>query len=284
MALIAERYERTHGKPALRDQHPKSHGCVTATFVVTGVPSDLRRGLFAKPGPYPAVVRFSASFARPRSDRWPDAHGMAIKVFCSDGRVQDFVLANYPVFFVADATDYVALLHGGLVTFVGTRPRELVNLLRATMRPLADPLTADYYSQTPFACGSHAVKYCAFPPSEPSRARPRAADALAVALVQRLRSASASFGFALQRRGTGEPIDDARVRWRRPFDPVGRIEIPAQVPFDGDYLAFSPGNCLPEHAPLGSVNAVRVGAYRYVADRRRALNDPDWEASCTQTS
>ncbi|MGZ8311465.1 MAG: hypothetical protein ACXWUR_05320, partial [Allosphingosinicella sp.] len=52
---VADRQE-----PARRGPHPKAHGCVTATFrVLPDLPEDLRKGLFARPGEYAALIRFS---------------------------------------------------------------------------------------------------------------------------------------------------------------------------------------------------------------------------------
>lgn len=295
---LAARYEHTYARqrPALRDQHAKSHGCVHARFVVAeDVPAALRHGLFASAGSYPALVRFSASYAHPRSDRWPDARGMAIKVFGPEGHVQDFVLANCPVFFVSDAAQYVQLLDRGLAGFVATRPRALANFMRATLGRVTNPLSAEYHSQTPFACGPGAVKYRAWPststaseltataapvahsapgaigPPGLTGSRSPRRDALRAALASSLSAHRASFDFQIQRQA-GEPIDDATVRWRAPFTTVAQIEIAAQVPTDGEALSFSPGHCLPEHAPLGSINAVRVAVYAHIAGRRALLN------------
>ena len=48
--LLDKRYT-AEGKPILRGVHPKSHGCVKATFkIIDNLDEDLRVGLFAKPG------------------------------------------------------------------------------------------------------------------------------------------------------------------------------------------------------------------------------------------
>ncbi len=96
-------------RPARRDQHPKSHGCVRAEFIVeSDVPERFRYGLFKNPGTYAAWIRFSSSSSQIRPDLIRDAHGMAIKLVGVAGRkilpqeaeatTHDFVLANNPFF------------------------------------------------------------------------------------------------------------------------------------------------------------------------------------------
>ncbi|WP_041409448.1 hypothetical protein [Sinorhizobium fredii] len=88
-------------QPHVRGQHSKMHGCVNAVIDVLPVDAPFRHGLFASPGRYEALVRFSNG--READDRNPDIHGMAIKVFGvvgdkahvdgPDGE-QDFILAE----------------------------------------------------------------------------------------------------------------------------------------------------------------------------------------------
>jgi catalase len=103
---------------ARRAQHAKHHGCVTATFEVRGdMAIDIREGLFAAPGQYPAYIR--SSNGRHRDDRRPDAHGMAIKLLGVPGEklppggthqtAQDFVLVDSEVFFTGDGAAYAWL-------------------------------------------------------------------------------------------------------------------------------------------------------------------------------
>ncbi len=101
--------------PVKRGQHPKHHGCVRAEFIIEeGLDDELRHGLFARPGSYPAVIRFSNGAAM--DDRKGDAHGMAIKLFhvpgdklLGKGDTHDFVLIDHPVFFARDVAGYVEL-------------------------------------------------------------------------------------------------------------------------------------------------------------------------------
>ena len=131
--LLTVKLLQQRPKPVRRGVHPKSHGCVRATFTVNAdVPPALQVGLFAQPGrQFAAVVRFSNAAAREGPDvdcrgrdetpATPDRHGsrgMAVKVLDVDAEVlaeddgacnQDFLMINQPVFAFANAEDYLRL-------------------------------------------------------------------------------------------------------------------------------------------------------------------------------
>ena len=126
--LLDKRYPPP--KQILRGVHPKSHGCVKATFTINlDIAPEFQVGLFAKPGrQFDAVIRFSNAAAldgpdidttgRTASPPTPDKHGsrgMAIKVFDVGGEVltedneehnQDFLMINQPMFAFANTEDY----------------------------------------------------------------------------------------------------------------------------------------------------------------------------------
>src|SRR5947209_3988175 len=69
-----------HADPKKRGQHPKSHGCVEAEFIVRGdIPEKYRIGIFKEPKSYKAKIRYSNGASA--DDTKPDVHGMAVKVF-----------------------------------------------------------------------------------------------------------------------------------------------------------------------------------------------------------
>jgi catalase len=123
-ALISEgiraRYQPVQC-PALRDAHPKSHGCVKATFTINqDLAPELAQGVFVPGRTYPAVIRFSNGDPDPmRPDVKPDARGMAIKLLNvpgdkilhdeRDARTHDFIMINHPVFFLDDPARYLDL-------------------------------------------------------------------------------------------------------------------------------------------------------------------------------
>ncbi|MFW5444440.1 MAG: catalase family protein [Methylococcaceae bacterium] len=108
----------------LRGVHPKSHGCVKATFEITeDIDLQHQVGLFSSPGEkYDAIIRFSNASARLGPDINENgehgSRGMAIKVFNLIGDVlledngaknQDFLMINQPVFAFANTEDYLRL-------------------------------------------------------------------------------------------------------------------------------------------------------------------------------
>lgn len=308
--LLREKYEREYAvvRPALRDQHPKPHGCVRAEFVVgPDVPQELRHGIFAEPRTYAAWVRFSSSAARPTPDDKRDAHGMSIKLLGVEGAkilsserdatTQDFIVANNPVFFCRNATDYVVLAQrasDGKLTrffFPSANPaawhlRELLNMLVATQKKVVNPLAIRYWSQTPFALGPHAVKYSAKPQGKAAGREPELVgrDLLEDAMVRQLDSGDAVFDFMVQRQTNPRrmPVEDPTIRWgerRSPFQTVATIRIQGGQDFTSqahknftDALSFTPSHSLPEHRPLGGINRVREAAYDAISELRHYKN------------
>lgn len=125
--LLDKRYTEKK-KPVLRGVHPKSHGCLRASFEVRhDLAPELRVGLFAKPGKrYDAWVRFSNAAIKVEHDlgdkdpkkQQNGSRGMAVKVLDVDGRVllddnggrsQDFLMINTSAFAFVDAKQYLSL-------------------------------------------------------------------------------------------------------------------------------------------------------------------------------
>ena len=101
------------GGPAHRGEHPKQHAGLWATFeVADDIPEAMRVGLFATPRRYTAIVRFSNG--RGPDDTKPEVHAMAVKVLVPNGsdspRMQDFILADHPVFFAGTFNAYLEFL------------------------------------------------------------------------------------------------------------------------------------------------------------------------------
>ncbi|MGZ8096003.1 MAG: hypothetical protein ACXWUD_07110 [Methylosarcina sp.] len=120
----------------LRGVHPKSHGCVKATFTINpDIAPEYQVGLFAEPGKqYDAIIRFSNAAALvgpdttetkidPQTKKEVEveehgSRGMAIKVLNVGGEVliddngehnQDFLMINQRMFAFANTEDYLRL-------------------------------------------------------------------------------------------------------------------------------------------------------------------------------
>ncbi len=309
------------GRPVPRGQHPKHHGCVSATFAIASdVPQQSRVGVFRDPGrQFPAWIRYSN--ARVLDDRKPGGHGMAVKLMDVEGeklqdgeqhaRTQDFVLLDSPVFFIKDAIEYAAF-EAALVrkasngSFLGSLPllwyfathlREL-GILRRIARSLpSNPLESHYWSATPYKLGAGAVKYYARPcvAGPPIAAPVRSPDQLREAMKRNLQTRDASFDFFVQPQvdPVRTPIEDPTRAWDvklAPYRKVATIHIPRQD-FDGEEqmrfcenLSFNPWHALPDHRPLGGINRVRRTVYEALSDMRRKLNDVPLQEPTLETS
>jgi len=303
LAISRRTFQRPRPDGSLpRQFHDKTHVCLRGEFRVE--PSDqpsLRHGLFARPGRYAALVRFSNSFFD--DDRMTDARGMAIKLDGVPGEVcdgapagqQDFVLIDQPRSAFRDATEaaclFAALDGGNPITlrrlaapkyiFQGFDPRRIrwhyLALLLSTVwaSRVGDLARLTYHSVTPYRLGEAAVKYRCRPEAG-AHANTRAAGrTLRERLQATLDRRPIGFEFLLQPGLPGrDPIDDAATRWRGPVHRVGRLVIPPQEVAAtvglGDGMSFSPWNCLRAHEPLGSINELRRHAYRASAENRGA--------------
>ncbi|MEI9806059.1 MAG: hypothetical protein WDN48_18885 [Pseudolabrys sp.] len=167
-----------------RGQHYKQHGCVRAQFeVLADIPDRYKVGLFARPATYTAYVRFSNG-SQP-DDTKPDIHGMAIKLTGVAGQkileseanatTHDFILADNPVFFIRDTAEYVRFMENFAETVpFGKMPlkfilwlgfhhiRDLPVLLRFQSHTQDSPLTAQFWSQVPYAFGAGPRTICRY--------------------------------------------------------------------------------------------------------------------------
>ncbi|GAA4790344.1 catalase family protein [Olivibacter ginsenosidimutans] len=115
---IHQSSEKSKTSYATRDAHAKGYAALKAQFEVLGnLPAELAQGLYAWPGKYEAVVRFSNGSARVTSDKNSGkAMGIAIKVLGVGGSCTledeaecgnfDYNMINWPVFFCNSADHY----------------------------------------------------------------------------------------------------------------------------------------------------------------------------------
>ena len=189
------------------------------------------------------------------------------------------------------------------------RLRGLISLV-GSFKWIDDPLGIAYFSQVPYRFGSRRAKFCVRPqhPSKNLRDRrflllvvkyvsvsmltfgrvtfSRWENLLQDALVKHLRRREARFDFMVQIGTDAMPDDDAVVEWDErvsPYIKVATITIDRlPEPFDdaaiaemmqlGEHLSFTPWHALPEHEPLGSINAARRHVYERISSLRHGLN------------
>lgn len=293
---------------ALRDAHPKAHGCVRADFHVSkNIPNQFAKGMFIPDRSYQAWIRFSnASNDASNADIKKDARGIAIKILGVSGQkilesekqatTQDFIMINHPVFFANDAKRYLSFMNDVnshnmvrklhipfALGFKGT-----MNALGARNSQIANPLYVRYWSMVPYQLGlgndRQAVKYsvraCSMQPNNlpknPSH------DFLREALKKTLQSTDACMEFLIQPRTSNQMlVEDSMTEWDEkaaPFYQVATIHIPKQnfdTPEQNKFcenLSFTPWHALPEHKPLGAVNRMRKVIYENISRVRHDMN------------
>ena len=106
---------------AWRSVHAKSHGVLRGRLqVLPGLPGPLAQGVYASPGDYPVLMRFSTTPGDVLDDNVSTPRGLAIKIVGVEGerlpgsegaRTQDYVLGNSPAFNVADAATFLTNVH-----------------------------------------------------------------------------------------------------------------------------------------------------------------------------
>jgi hypothetical protein len=259
----------------------------------------VRHGVFKTPRRFDALIRFSAGNIEVQADTVPQAAGMSIKLLGVEGdklleaeraaKTQDFIMINFPGFFVRNLKDY-ALLHediqrGTMEEFFRARPQEATAILTMRDQPLFSPIQVRYWSMTPYLLGPNAIKFSATPISRNANLAPeaRGPDFLREVMMKQVGAEDVyfSFGVQLQIDPVKMPVEDPLVIWdeaRSPFQPVALIRIPKQdISANGrqdlaENLVFTPWHSLPEHRPLGSNNRARRVIYEAISKFRLETN------------
>lgn len=299
--------EKYSAGTALRDAHPKAHGCVRAEFQVQEkLPQNLAQGIFIPSKTYKAWIRFSnASPDASQADIKKDARGMAIKVLGipgeklledeSNASTQDFIMINHPVFFINDPDRYLALMQDvnsknyfrklHIPFALGFKGTSIAANLKTQ---ISNPLQTRYWSMVPYQLGlgsdrqvvKYSVRACSAAvdpmPDHPSH------DFLREVLRNSLQKNDACMEFLVQVRTSNTmSVEDSMTEWKEsqaPFYQVATIHIPKQV-FDTpdqnkfcENLSFTPWHALPEHKPLGVVNRMRKVIYERISRVRHEMN------------
>jgi len=136
--------ERTFAdaRHAIRSVHAKTQGILEGYLEVdAGLPIELAQGLFAKPGRYPVVMRFSTVPGDILDDSVSTPRGLAVKIIGVEGErlsgsegdvTQDFVLVNGPAFGAPTPKKFLPVIT--LLSKTTNRVQRLKKLLSAVMR------------------------------------------------------------------------------------------------------------------------------------------------------
>jgi hypothetical protein len=297
-----------------RGQHPKQHGCLWAEFIVeSNLPECIKVGLFKEAKLFPAWIRFSN--ARTQDDSKPGAHGMSIKLMEVEGnkvledqrdsRTQDFILFDHPVFFIQNVKDYVLFdkelekafdkspdASPNLFEFIFSnfnplnwRVREILILSALRSKKIGSPLETQYWSATPYALGSHAVKYFVKPSSKissrtPLKTKDYLRDVMIADLTGERKEVYFDFYVQIQTDPIKMPVEDPTIEWKKTKQykvatiriPPQRFDSPEQMKF-GENLSFTPWHALLEHRPLGGINRARKEVYLRTSKLRHEKNE-----------
>jgi catalase len=310
-AVIAEIKDRIllmQANAAAQQKRPISRGthakgvCARAQFEVFGVTvghdralaARLAKGIYTKPGIYPATVRFANADAKVNSDFKADVRSLSFSVeLAPEGARQDYSMQNATTLPLNDAHAFVVAMRVLTAETPAKGLRSLPwrdKLIFARTMMLAQLQAHQqvkpyqqlrYWSNVPFRHGPvDVVKYSAIPRTDnpARRLQKRNPDALQQELVRHLTDDArmSSFDFALQfldadrmtywgrRRDAAFWIENASVEWpetQASFNTVARLTLlpKSRLPGDvGESLYFDvTGNSTPDSAPLGSINRAR---------------------------
>jgi hypothetical protein len=253
----------------------------------------LARGIFAKPGIYPATIRFANSDSRVNSDMKPDVRSLSFSVELPAGERQDFSMQNASTLPINDAPAFLATMK--LLT--ATHPasglwslpfddklrvfRTLV-LAELQARQKIEPYQQlRYWSTVPFRHGPfEAVKHSATPSgNNPAKLlQKKNPTALKDELIRHVNedATMSSFDFGVQFLNSekmtywGKQLDNnfwlenASVEWKEsesPFYTIGKLTLLPKsqlAPDEAESTYFDvTGNSTPDSTPLGSINRAR---------------------------
>jgi hypothetical protein len=271
LAVQAQAAEKQN-RPLSRGTHAKGI-CVRAEFQVFDqkqMPGDpavaerLAKGIFAKPGTYPAIVRFANADGGHRRDRVPDVRAMSFSADVSSAAIPgvtrlDFSMNTATTFPLNNA--HVFAISVRLLTARGVAGRwkalrsltwsdfrSFLRVLRLGRQQQRGTLRLPfqqlrYWSTVPYLHGGReAIKYSAIPEQNPARPLQPGPNRLQDELVRHVNEDAqmSEFAFALQflepsrmtyKGRTQEPsfwVENADVEWderESPFHVVGRLRL-----------------------------------------------------------
>ena len=275
--------------------------------------------MFAAPAEHPVILRLSTN----AGDILPDTiilpRGLALKVLDvegerlpgAEGRTQNFVLVNGPVFQAKTADKFL----GSLKKLAGTTDRlegtkevmstvmrgvntalEAVGVSSPAIQslggaPNVDPMGETYYSVTPFRYGDYIAKFAVVPVSPDLLSRVKEVIDVSGspdAIRQHIKGEMLIFDgiwelrVQLCRDLDRQPVEDPTVQWMEedsPFQTVATIHAGRQDSWDNsqvhkvdEQMRFSPWTGLAAHRPLGDINRARKEPYEHSAAFRARFN------------
>ena len=270
---VQARYARRQKRPLGRGTHNKGV-CVRATFEIFDVAKTagdaalaarLGRGLFAKPGIYPATVRFANAAGSIEKDSKRDVRALSFAVDVPAGVLGeqatrlDYSMNNAPTFPINDAHAFAAFMRvdaakgffGHLRALLSLSFRDMKGFFQTAVRGLRQQHTTPipyqqtrFWSTVPFLHGQdEVVKYSAIPaPDNAGQPVGKGPSVLRDELLRHVNqdTEQARFDFALQlldpsrmtidgqKKDAPFWVENASVEWledQAPFTVVGRLTL-----------------------------------------------------------
>jgi hypothetical protein len=296
VGMVQKRRIALGQKPAQRPVFRKLHGVAHARFeVAPSLPRKMRVGIFAH-DTLDAWLRFSSDTS-PTDPDLESTLGIGIKLFGVPGRnalgeegdTADFIMQNFPVFFVDTAKDMCEFTYAGVVggnydPYLATHPKT-AKILHDMAKVEGSVLTTAYWAILPFRLGGELVKYRLDPETKPQNVPDDSTDYLAVDMENRLAEREYRFRFMIQRRTNPRtmPLDKAMVEWpvsESRYIHAATLVIPRQdigKRGQGDYgqdLAYNIWRVPEANAPAeeSSIAVVRREVYKASAGVRHTAN------------
>ena len=282
-----------------RALHRKGVLALEADFeVLPDLPAHARRGLFATPTRYDALVRLSNGGMDVQTNRRPDIRGFAISVLGLNGPGalggdavrQDFLLINQDAFSAPTSKEFMGVVEAvsrGQVALVGFLIKthgvigalgRLRNLARTIGKPFAGFAGERFNSVVPIACGPYAVRVLLAPCKPKARGDADPLDDMRAQLGAGPIAYDLQLQFFVDDATT--PIEDASVVWPEDSTPivtVARLTLRPEAADDQtraalaekvEKAAFDPWSGLMSHRPLGEIMRARKAAY-YASQQAR---------------
>ncbi|KAE8449435.1 hypothetical protein EG329_008043 [Mollisiaceae sp. DMI_Dod_QoI] len=292
----------------LRGTHLKTHGCVMGKFTVKdNLPPDLAQGMFAKPGQYDMIMRYSSLTPKLVPDNVPAPRGIGMKIFGVEGekiwgedkKTQDWTFNNYPILELRDpkTTYEIANCLERNWNDIPKFAEEQSKRVDADVATIGSQLPRQHlvvmpeYSQSAYRFGDYVAKFGVFPLGEEQKKLEKVSipeDAPINILSQAARDfhmkhkVTYSFCAQLLQNLDEQPVDDLGVVWddkKYPFEQIATLEFEPQdswlpefrVWWD-DRITCNSWHGLKVHQPLGSTNRMRRVVYAESRKLRLRVN------------
>ncbi|OQO01628.1 hypothetical protein B0A48_12664 [Cryoendolithus antarcticus] len=292
----------------LRGTHLKTQGCVLGRFTVKDdLPAHLAQGMFAKPGSYDVIMRYSSLTPKLVPDNISAPRGIGMKIFGIEGeklwgedkKTQDWTFNNYPILELRDPqttydiADSLERNWNDLPTFAKEQG-ERVDADVATYAgglPRQHMVAMKQWSQSAYRHGDYVAKYGVFPLASEQVSLEKTIikedDPINI-LSQHTRDfhmrhkVTYSFCAQLLQSLDEQPVDDIGIEWdekKYPMEQIATLEFEPQdswlpefrVWWD-DRITVNSWHGLKEHQPLGSTNRMRRVVYAESRKLRLKVN------------